>query len=155
MAGYEELREIFALPVVTACRAVDDWLAYASRSKLKPFVKLARTIRRYRNSIEATIEWRLTDGFAESNNTHIGRLRAAARGFHTAKAFITMTYLDRAGITPNLPWTTGPPTKTTGCSEMGSGRRVRVVAGLLGSGMFGCLGGCLPGCCGLFRVVRR
>ena len=56
MAGYEELREIFALPVVTARRAVDDWLADAARSKLKPFVKLARTIRHYRNSIEATIE---------------------------------------------------------------------------------------------------
>ena len=102
----EELREIFALPVAAARRAIDDWLAYASRSKLTPFVKLARTIRHYRASIEATIEWRLTNGIAESNNAHIGRLRSAARGFHTAKAFITMIYLDRAGITPNLPWAT-------------------------------------------------
>ena len=102
----EELREIFALPLTTARRAIDDWLAYASRSKLAPFVKLARTIRHYRASIEATIEWRLTNGIAESNNAHIGRLRAAARGFHTAKAFITMIYLDRSGITPNLPWAT-------------------------------------------------
>ena len=69
-------------------------------------VELARTIRTYRASIEATIEWRLTNGIAESNNAHIGRLRSAARGFHTAKAFITMIYLDRAGITRNLPWAT-------------------------------------------------
>jgi transposase len=89
-----------------ATGALDEWLAYASRSKLPPFVKLARTIRRYRPSIEATIEWRLTNGIAESNNASIGRIRANARGFHDPEAFITMIMLDRAGIAPDLPWTT-------------------------------------------------
>jgi transposase len=102
----EELRDIFALPLLRARRALDDWLAYASRSKLAPFVKLARTIRTYRASIEATIEWRLTNGIAESNNASIGRLRANARGFHNPEAFITMILLDRAGIRPQLPWPT-------------------------------------------------
>ncbi|MGH9252594.1 MAG: transposase, partial [Acidimicrobiales bacterium] len=102
----EELRDIFALPLLRARRALDDWLAYASRSKLVPFVKLARTIRTYRASIEATIEWRLTNGVAESNNASIGRIRTNARGFHDPEAFITMVMLDRAGITPDLPWTT-------------------------------------------------
>lgn len=86
--------------------ALDDWLAYASRSKLAPFVKLARTIRRYRTSIEATIESRLTNGIAEFNNAAIGRTRTNARGFHDPQAFITMILLDRAGITPALPWAT-------------------------------------------------
>jgi transposase len=100
----EELRDIFALPLLQARRALDDWLAYASRSKLAPFVRLARTIRAYRASIEATIEWRLTNGIAESNNASIGRIRANARGFHDPEAFITMIMLDRAGLAPNLPW---------------------------------------------------
>lgn len=100
----EGLRDIFALPLLQARRALDAWLAYASRSKLAPFVKLARTIRTYRTSIEATIEWRLTNGIAESNNASIGRLRTNARGFHTAQAFITMIMLDRSGIAPQLPW---------------------------------------------------
>jgi transposase len=100
----EGLRDIFALPLLQAQRALDTWLAYASRSKLAPFVKLARTIRSYRPSIEATIEWKLTNGIAESNNASIGRIRTNARGFHTAKAFITMIMLDRAGIAPQLPW---------------------------------------------------
>ena len=100
----EGLRDIFALPLPHAQRALDDWLAYASRSKLAPFVKLARTIRSYRASIEATIEWKLTNGIAESNNASIGRLRTNARGFHSADAFITMIMLDRAGIAPELPW---------------------------------------------------
>lgn len=104
----EELREIFALPLLAARRALDDWLNYASRSRLQPFVKLARTIRAYRASIEATVEWRLTNGIAESVNASIGRLRANARGFHHAEAFITMIMLDRAGIAPRLPWETPP-----------------------------------------------
>lgn len=102
----EELRDIFSLPLIQARRALDDWLAYASRSKLAPFVKLARTIRAYRASIEATIEWRLTNGVAESTNASIGRIRANARGFHDPHAFITMVMLDRTGLAPNLPWTT-------------------------------------------------
>lgn len=102
----EELREIFSLPLLAARRALDDWLSYASRSRLAPFVKLARTIRAYRESIEATIEWRLTNGIAESVNASIGRLRTNARGFHDAEAFITMIMLDRAGIGPDLPWPT-------------------------------------------------
>ena len=57
---------------------------------LHPFVKLARTIRTYRASIEATIEWKLTNGIAESNNAAIGRIRANARGFHDPESFITM-----------------------------------------------------------------
>jgi transposase len=101
----EELRDIFTLPLIAARRALDDWLAYASRSKLTPFVTLARTIRTYRPSIEATIEWKLTNGIAESNNAAIGRIRANARGFHDPHAFITMIMLDRAGIAPHLPWT--------------------------------------------------
>ncbi|MGI8776390.1 MAG: ISL3 family transposase [Acidimicrobiales bacterium] len=100
----EELRDIFSLGLAAARRALDEWLAWASRSKLAPFVKLARSIRHYRASIEATIEWKLTNGIAESNNAAIGRLRANAHGFHDPEAFITMIMLDRAGIGPHLPW---------------------------------------------------
>jgi len=100
----EELRDIMAMPLIPARRALDDWLAYASRSRLAPFVKLARTIRNYRTSIEATIEWKLTNGISESNNAAIGRIRSAARGFHEPESFITMIMLDRAGVAPWLPW---------------------------------------------------
>ena len=80
------------------------WLYDAGRSRLEPFVKLARTIRHYRTSLEAAIEWRLNNGISESNNAAIGRIRSAARGFHYPQAFITMIMLDRSGLAPNLPW---------------------------------------------------
>ncbi len=102
----EELRALLTLPLTQAQAALEEWLAWASRSKLTPFVKLARTIRHYRASIEATIEWKLTNGIAESNNAAIGRLRSAARGFHDPQAFITMIMLDRADLAPELPWAT-------------------------------------------------
>jgi transposase len=104
----EELRDIMSMPLIAAQRALNDWLSYASRSRLDPFVKLARTIRLYRDSIEATIEWKLTNGISESNNAAIGRIRSAARGFHDPESFITMIMLDRAGIAPQLPWATAP-----------------------------------------------
>ena len=100
----EELRDIMSMPLAVARRALDDWLSYASRSRLAPFVKLARTIRHYRASIEATLEWKITNGISESNNAAIGRIRSAARGFHDPESFITMIMLDRAGIAPQLPW---------------------------------------------------
>lgn len=102
----EELRDLLQLPPAQASAAIDDWLHFASRSRLEPFVKLARTIRHYRESIEATIEWGFTNGIAESNNAAIGRIRSAARGFRDPQSFITMIMLDRAGIRPSLPWAT-------------------------------------------------
>ena len=94
------------MPLTQARAALDQWLAWASRSKLAPFVKFAHSIRHYRASIEATIEWKLNNGIAESNNAAIDRIRSAARGFQDPKAFITMIMLDRAKLAHDLPWAT-------------------------------------------------
>ena len=40
---YGELRYLYRLPKHEAAERLDAWLAWASRSRLKPFVKLART----------------------------------------------------------------------------------------------------------------
>ncbi|HEX9763189.1 MAG TPA: ISL3 family transposase [Acidimicrobiia bacterium] len=101
----EELRDIMGMTPVAADLALDEWIHHASRSRLAPFVRLARTIRHYRESILATVEWKLTNGIAESVNASIGRLRANARGFHKPESFIAMIHLDRSGLTPPLPWT--------------------------------------------------
>lgn len=50
----EELRDIFKKGIIAARRALTRWLIYASRSKLEHFVKLAKTIRRYRDKNECT-----------------------------------------------------------------------------------------------------
>jgi transposase len=44
----EQLRQIYRLPAKAAIKLLDAWLAWASRSRLAPFVKRARTIRKQR-----------------------------------------------------------------------------------------------------------
>lgn len=100
----EELRDIMRMTPVAAGVALDEWIHHASRSRLAPFVKLARTVRHYRDSILAVVEWRLTNGISESVNASIGRLRTNARGFHQPESFIAMIHLDRSGLTPPIPW---------------------------------------------------
>jgi transposase len=58
------LRDIFKKGIVAARRALDRWLAAASRSKLEHFVKMARTIREFRDKIEATIKFGYNNGIS-------------------------------------------------------------------------------------------
>jgi hypothetical protein len=58
----EELRLPYALQDPALAPAhVDAWLAWASRSRLEPFVRLARTIRRHRDGILAAIRLGLSN----------------------------------------------------------------------------------------------
>lgn len=50
-----------------------DWLAWACRSRLKPFVRLARTVRKHLDAILAFIEFGLTNARLEGMNNKIGR----------------------------------------------------------------------------------
>ena len=84
---------------------IDRWLAWASRSKLKPFVKTARTIRKYKDGILAYIETRLTNGLVEGFNNKLRMISRRAFGFHGAGALIGMLFLCCGGVTldPPLP----------------------------------------------------
>ena len=58
----EQLRALYQLKDPGLAPAhLDAWIAWARRSKLKPFVRLARTIRRYREGILAAIRLGLTN----------------------------------------------------------------------------------------------
>ncbi len=86
-------------------KALRDWLAWASRSKLEPFVKAARTIRSHFDGVLAYIKTRLTNGLAEGLNNKTRMVARRAFGFHSAKALISMIQLICGGITldPPLP----------------------------------------------------
>lgn len=86
-----------------ARKAIDEWLAWAPRSRLKPFVKLARTIRKYKKEILAYIKARLTNGLVEGLNNKIRLITRRAFGFHSSQALISMVYLCCGGITLNPP----------------------------------------------------
>ena len=97
-----------ALDYVQPKRATDalrDWLAWASRSKLKPFVKAARTVRKHFDGIVAYVNSRLTNGFTEGINNKLRMVARRAFGFHSPQALIAMLFLTSGGIQldPPLP----------------------------------------------------
>jgi transposase len=62
----EELRLLYHPPDPALAPAhLDAWLAWASRSRLKPFARLARTLREHRDGILAAIRLRLSNGRLE------------------------------------------------------------------------------------------
>lgn len=86
-----------------ARRALEDWLAWASRSKLKPFVKAARTIRKHFDGIVAYFEERLTNGIVEGFNNKLRMIARRAFGFHSANPMISMLHLCCGGIQLDPP----------------------------------------------------
>jgi len=82
----------------TAERRLDEWLAWASRSRLKPIVKLARTVRAHREGILAFFESGLTNARLEGMNNKIRLLSHRAYGFHSPAPLIATIYLCCAGI---------------------------------------------------------
>ena len=99
----EQLREIFRLPFPAAVAPLDHWLAWARRSRLAPFVRLARSIRDHRATIVSTLLYGLSNARVESVNTRIRLLTRIAFGFHSAKPLIAMVLLALGGLCPPLP----------------------------------------------------
>jgi transposase len=100
----EGLRTVFQASNLTVALArLDAWLAWACRCRIKPFVKLARTIRQYRSRIEATLRHGLTNALVEGRNTQLRLLHRIAHGFHNVNAFIALAMLKLGGLCPALP----------------------------------------------------
>lgn len=98
----ESLADIFReASKETAQEELDRWLAWASRSRLKPFVKAARTIRKYKDGILAYVETNLTNGLVEGLNNKLRMIARRAFGFHSAGALIGMLFLCCGGVKTN------------------------------------------------------
>jgi transposase len=80
-------------------RDVKAWLRWAARCRLKPFVRLARTVRKYLTGILAFISSRLTNARLEGTNNKIRLLSHRSYGLHSAASLIAMVYLCCANIT--------------------------------------------------------
>jgi transposase len=98
-----ELRYLYRLPREEAAERLDAWLAWASRSRLKPFIKLARTIRQHKQGVLSAIQLNINNGRLEALNSRVRLISHRAHGFHSADALIAMIYLCCAGIQIDLP----------------------------------------------------
>jgi len=79
--------------VNVARRKLEDWLGWAARSRLKPFVKLGRTIRRHMDGILAYVRSGLSNGRTEGLNGKARVLTRRAFGFHSAGSLAALLFL--------------------------------------------------------------
>ncbi len=84
---------------------LDEWLEWAARSRLTPFVKLGRTIRKHAEGILAYVDTKMTNGPVEGINNKLRVIARRAYGFHSPGALISMLFLCCGGIelAPPLP----------------------------------------------------
>jgi transposase len=108
----EQLRQVFAPGGADRILLLDAWLRWASRSKLAPFVELARRMRRYRDDIANTLAHNLANARVEAINTKIRLLTRIAFGFKSAAALISLVMLHLGGYDIRLPGRISLPTET-------------------------------------------
>ena len=101
----EMVRAIFApgLTVEAVDELIDRLLARLSRSRLKPFVRLGRTIRKHRQGILAARRLKLSNARAEAQNTKVKLIVRRAYGFHSANAALALVHLTCGPVRLTLP----------------------------------------------------
>jgi transposase len=83
--------------------ALRDWVMWARRCRLEPFVKLQRTLVKHWDAITAAAEHGLSNGLVESMNTKIRLITRMAFGFKDPDALIALAMLSLGGHRPHLP----------------------------------------------------
>jgi len=102
----EQLREIVAGGDRDRGRAavqLDAWCRRASRSRLDPFTKLAKTIRERTGMILNAIEHGISNGVVEGLNNKVRLIIRRGYGFHSADAALALVMLAAGPITLTLP----------------------------------------------------
>ncbi|MGC1239390.1 MAG: transposase, partial [Acidimicrobiales bacterium] len=97
------LRVALSYPGEEGREALDDWISWARRSRIKSFVSLQRRITDHRAEIEAARESGLSNALVESTNTKIRLLTRIAYGFHGPSPLIALAMLALGGHCPPLP----------------------------------------------------
>ena len=101
----ELVRAIFAprLSVTAVAKLIDRLLARLSRSRLEPFIRLGRTIRKHREGILAARRLNLSNARAEALNNKAKLIVRRAYGFHSARAALALILLACGPVTLTLP----------------------------------------------------
>ena len=95
----EQLLELLRARPGPFVAGIRSWGAWAARSRLPPFVRLGRTIKKHLAGIRAFVERRITNARAEGINNKVRLLSHRAYGFHSAKPLIATIYLCCGPIT--------------------------------------------------------
>jgi transposase len=99
----EGLRLVFQLPFEEAIDALETWIGWARRCRIRTFVDLQRRIVKHKAAILAAIEHGLSNGRIEAVNTKIRLVTRVAFGFKSPDALIALAILNLGGHRPVLP----------------------------------------------------
>jgi transposase len=100
----EQIREAFKVKGSDGTTLMRGVTAWAHRCRIPEFTKLARTLSRYKASIEATLDGGPSNGRAEALNSQVNALITRARGFRSAAALMAMIDFVHGGICPESPY---------------------------------------------------
>ena len=81
-----------------ARRKLDEWIAWARRSRLRAFARLSKTIEKHRDGILAYVQTGLSNGRSEALNGKARTITRRSYGFHSARALIAMLFLCCSGV---------------------------------------------------------
>lgn len=76
-----------------------EWIAWATRSRLPPFRRVARTIKKHLEGIVAYVATGLSSGRSEGLNGKIRTITRRSFGFHSASSLIALIKLCCGGLT--------------------------------------------------------
>ena len=89
-----------------AQRKLDDWYHWAVRSRLAPFKKLARTIRKHVHGILNYISTGFSNGPSEGLNGKIRTITRRAYGCHRVASLVALSFLCCSTLTLEPPYRT-------------------------------------------------
>lgn len=93
------------------------WIAWATRSRLEPFKRLARTLKNHFEGVLAGMRQGRSNAFVEAMNGLLQNAKRAARGFRTSRNFIAIAYLRMSKLKhlPDNPFEHAAP-RFAGCT---------------------------------------
>jgi len=101
----EQLRKVFSVSNPSQAKSLlAGWLAWAKRSRIPEFTKVATTVEKMRDLIWNTLSsGGLSNAIVEATNNHFRLLTRRAYGYHNAETLIAMSELMLGGLCPPLP----------------------------------------------------
>lgn len=87
------LQDLWTTRHILADVYLREWIGWATRSKLAPMVKLAKTIKQHEEGILRWFHSRMTNGLLEGINGLVQAAKRKARGYRNVQNLIAMVYM--------------------------------------------------------------
>lgn len=89
-------------------KKLEEWTSWAMHSGLKPFAKVAGTVRQHLDGIVAYVATGLSNARSEGTNGKVRTITRRSYGLHSASALIALIHLCCSGLTLQPAHTTPP-----------------------------------------------